>query len=283
MKIIDVKPPNEEAIEISNKHPFVLIAGSCALESHDCARSIANAVREITQEIGIPYIAKFSFDKANRTSIDAKRGVGLEESLKTFEYIRKWMGIPVLTDVHEFWQCDAIKPVVDIIQIPALLCRQTDLIVAAAETGCVVNLKKGQFMAPWEMKYAVEKVESVKMNLGRIMLTERGTSFGYNRLVSDMLSIPIMEETGYPVIFDATHSVQKPGGEGSSSGGNWKDAIPLAKAAVAVGVAGIFMEVHHDPERAHSDGPNSIPLIYLADILKQLKEIDNVVKNVSVS
>lgn len=265
-----------DTIYISNDHPFVLIAGPCALESHDHAIFMAEQIRLITEELEIPFIFKTSFDKANRTGINSPRGVGLEEAIKTFEYIQDNVQVHILTDVHEFWQCDAIAPHVDILQVPAFLSRQTDLIVAAAQTGKVVNTKKAQFMAPWDIKHVVEKIESVGNK--KILLTDRGTSFGYNTLVSDMRSLPIMAETGYPVIFDATHSVQQPSGAGGKSGGQREFVFPLARAAVAVGVAGIFMEVHDSPEEAVSDGPNMIPLKDLREILEKLKDIDIIIK-----
>lgn len=268
-------------IYLSNKNPFVLIAGPCALESPEHAEYMASELFRITYDLQIPFIFKTSFDKANRTSIDSPRGIGLEKAIPVFEHIQRNLGIPILTDVHEFWQCDALKECVDILQIPAFLSRQTDLIVAAAQTGRAVNIKKGQFIAPQDVKHIVEKVESTGNE--RILLTDRGTSFGYNTLVSDMRAIPIMAETGYPVIFDATHSVQQPSGAGGKSGGQREFVFPLARAAVAIGVAGIFMEVHDKPDLALSDGPNMVPLNEVKEILKKLLEIDKVVKGYDTS
>lgn len=263
--------------KISNNSPIILIAGPCALESREHAEFMAVELRDIADQLDIPFIFKTSFDKANRTSIDSPRGVGLEEAIPVFETIHKWMGIPVLTDVHEFWQCDALKPVVDVIQIPAFLSRQTDLIVAAAKTKRTINVKKGQFMSPQDMAHVVKKIEATGNT--DIMLTDRGISFGYNTLVSDMRALPIMAETGYPVIFDATHSVQQPSAADGKSGGQREFVFPLARAAVAVGVAGVFMEVHDDPDNAVSDGANMLRLDEVGDIVAKLMEIDKVVKN----
>lgn len=263
-------------IEFANDKPFVLIAGPCQMESRDHAFDMCGALSEITQKLGIPFIYKSSFDKANRTSLHGKRGIGLEKSLPIFYDLKEEFGCPVLTDIHTEDQCKMVEDVIDIIQIPAFLCRQTDLLVAAAKTKCVVNVKKGQFLAPWDMKNVVTKIsESGNDN---ILLTERGASFGYNTLVSDMRSLPIMAQTGYPVIYDATHSVQQPGGQGGSTGGDRTMVPVLSRAAVAVGVAGLFMETHQDPDNAPSDGPNMVKLSDMARILQTLKELDEVAK-----
>lgn len=264
-------------VEISNQRPFVLIAGPCQMESRDHAFEMCGALKELTTRLGIPFIYKTSFDKANRTSIHGKRGMGLDASLPVFEALKKEFGVPMLTDIHTAEQCAPVAKVVDILQIPAFLCRQTDLLVAAAKTGAVINVKKGQFLAPWDMKNVVAKIaESGNDN---ILLTERGASFGYNTLVSDMRSLPIMAQTGYPVIFDATHSVQQPGGQGASSGGDRTMVPVLARAAVAVGVAGVFMETHQDPDNAPSDGPNMVKLADLPGVLETLVSLDKIIKN----
>lgn len=264
-------------IKIANNVPFTLIAGPCQMESRDHAFMMCESIKAITDRLGIPLIYKSSFDKANRTSLHGKRGIGLEKSLEVFADIKKEFDVPVLTDVHTEGQCAEVSSVVDVLQIPAFLCRQTDLLVAAAKTGKVVNVKKGQFLAPWDMKNVVAKIaESGNDN---IMLTERGASFGYNTLVSDMRSLPIMAQTGYPVIFDATHSVQQPGGQGTSSGGDRAMVPVLARAAVAVGVAGVFMEVHQDPDNAPSDGPNMVRLDQLEAILTVLQKLDKIAKS----
>jgi 2-dehydro-3-deoxyphosphooctonate aldolase (KDO 8-P synthase) len=261
---------------VGNDLPFVLIAGPCQMESRDHAMMMAESLVRMTQDSGIPFIYKTSFDKANRTSLKGKRGIGLEGSLPVFAEIRKTFGCPLLTDVHSEAQCAGIAEYVDVLQIPAFLCRQTDMLLAAARTGRVVNVKKGQFLAPWDMKHVADKVESGGNS--RILLTERGVSFGYNTLVTDFRALPIMAESGYPVIFDATHSVQQPGGQGASSGGDRRFVPPLARAAAAVGVAGIFIETHQEPDNAPSDGPNMVKLSELADLLKTLKEIDGLTK-----
>jgi 2-dehydro-3-deoxyphosphooctonate aldolase (KDO 8-P synthase) len=237
---------------------------------------MASALKEIAARLGVGLVYKSSFDKANRTSLSGKRGIGLDAALPVFAEIRESLGLPVVTDVHEAGQCALVAPVVDVLQIPAFLCRQTDLLIAAAETGRVVKIKKGQFLAPWDMKNAVAKV--VGSGNSNILLTERGASFGYNTLVADMRSLPIMAETGAPVIFDATHSVQQPGGQGTSSGGDRRFVPVLARAAVAVGVAGLFIETHEAPERAPSDGPNMVPLADFEGLVRDLMEIDAVVK-----
>ena len=265
-------------LSISNTSQFTLIAGPCQLENERHAIYVAEKLKEITEEHKIGLIYKTSFDKANRTSIKGKRGVGLENSLPVFDKIRKNLNIPVLTDIHTIDQCQAVSKHVDILQIPAFLCRQTDLLVAAAKTGKIINVKKGQFLAPWDMINVTKKIEESGNN--NILVTERGVSFGYNTLVSDMRSIPIMAKNGYPVVFDATHSVQQPGGMGDKSGGQREFVEYLARAAVAVGVAAIFMETHPDPDNAPSDGPTMVPLSKMSNLLKQLVEIDKLVKNV---
>ncbi len=264
-------------VEFGNDLPLGIIAGPCALESRDHALRMASALKEIAARLNIGLVYKSSFDKANRTSLDGKRGVGLDEALPIFQEIREQFGMPVLTDVHENNQCASVAGAVDILQIPAFLCRQTDLLVAAAETGKIVNVKKGQFLAPWDMKHAVAKVTGAGNS--NVLVTERGASFGYNTLVSDMRSLPIMaKDCGAPVIFDATHSVQQPGGQGGSSGGQREFVPVLARAAVAVGVAGVFLETHDDPENAFSDGPNQVPLGEFEDLLKRLLEFDVLAK-----
>jgi 2-dehydro-3-deoxyphosphooctonate aldolase (KDO 8-P synthase) len=246
------------------------------MESRDHAFMVAGKLREICTKLGIGLVYKSSFDKANRTSLAGKRGLGLDKSLAVFADIKKQLGLPVITDVHEISQCQALAPVIDILQIPAFLSRQTDLLIAAAKTGCIVNVKKGQFLAPWDMKNVVEKL--LASGNPNILLTERGASFGYNTLVSDMRSLPIMAETGAPVIFDATHSVQQPGGQGTSSGGDRRMVPVLARAAVAVGVAGVFVETHDDPDNAPSDGPNMVPLKDMEGFIAKLMALDQVSK-----
>ena len=265
------------SIEISNDSNFCLIAGPCQLETEHHAMNMSSKIKEITSKLGINFIYKTSFDKANRTSLKAKRGIGLEQSLPIFDKIKKELNVPILTDVHNIEQCSIVAEHVDILQIPAFLCRQTDLLIAAAKTKKIVNVKKGQFLAPWDMVNVTKKISDSGNN--NILVTERGASFGYNTLVSDMRSLPIMAKNGYPVIFDATHSVQQPGGQGDKSDGQREFVEHLSRAAVAVGVAGIFMETHQDPDSAPSDGPNMIPLSNLENLLKQLIEIDNIVKN----
>ncbi|MCB1532365.1 MAG: 3-deoxy-8-phosphooctulonate synthase [Alphaproteobacteria bacterium] len=264
-------------IQIANNKPFTLIAGPCQMESRDHAFDMCGALVEITKKLGIPFIYKTSFDKANRTSLNAQRGMGLEKSLPVFADIKAEFGVPTLTDIHTADQCAEVAEVVDVLQIPAFLCRQTDLLIAAAKTGAVINVKKGQFLAPWDMENVAKKIaESGNDN---ILLTERGSSFGYNTLVSDMRSLPIMAKTGYPVIYDATHSVQQPGGLGGSSGGDRTMVPVLARAAMAVGVAGVFMETHQDPDNAPSDGPNMVKLQDMANILETLVKLDETVKS----
>jgi 2-dehydro-3-deoxyphosphooctonate aldolase (KDO 8-P synthase) len=262
--------------KFGNALPLALIAGPCALESREHALETAAALKEIAARLGIGLVYKSSFDKANRTSLGSARGLGLAEALPIFAEVRERLGLPVVTDVHEPEQCAAVAEAVDMLQIPAFLCRQTDLLLAAARTGKVVNVKKGQFLAPWDMRHVVAKL--VGAGNPNVLVTERGVSFGYNTLVSDMRALPILAETGAPVIFDATHSVQQPGGQGAQSGGERRFVPVLARAAVAVGVAGIFIETHQDPDRAPSDGPNMLPLKALPTLLTELIEIDRLVK-----
>ena len=265
------------SINISNDSKICVISGPCQLETEQHAMDMAGKIKEITEKFGIGFIYKTSFDKANRTSLQGKRGAGLDASIPIFDKIKKELGVPVLTDVHNIDQCSLVANHVDIIQIPAFLCRQTDLLVAAAKTKKIINVKKGQFLAPWDMANVTKKIsDSGNKN---ILVTERGASFGYNTLVSDMRSLPIMAKNGYPVIFDATHSVQQPGGLGEKSGGQKEFVEHLARAAVAVGVAGVFIETHQDPDNAPSDGPNMVPLNKLESLLKQLTDIDNLIKN----
>jgi 2-dehydro-3-deoxyphosphooctonate aldolase (KDO 8-P synthase) len=264
-------------VKFGNNLPLALIAGPCVLESREHALEVAAALKEITGKAGIGLVFKTSFDKANRTSGKAKRGVGLDQALPVFAEIREKLGLPVLTDVHTAEQCAPVAEVVDVLQIPAFLCRQTDLLVAAAKTGRAVNVKKGQFLAPWDMKNVVEKLTGAGNR--DVLVTERGTSFGYNTLVSDMRALPILARvTGAPVIFDATHSVQQPGGQGAASGGEREFVPVLARAAVAVGVAGVFIETHPDPDKAPSDGPNMVPLKNMAGLLAELIEFDRLAK-----
>ena len=264
-------------LTISNAGPFTLIAGPCQLESEKHALNVASELKKITDELGVGLIFKTSFDKANRTSLNGKRGAGLEKSLPVFDKIRKQVGVPVLTDVHTIEQCEIVSKHVDVLQIPAFLCRQTDLLIAAAKTGKVINVKKGQFLAPWDMINVTKKIEDSGNK--NILVTERGASFGYNTLVSDMRSLPIMAKNGYPVVFDSTHSVQQPGGMGDKSGGQREFVEYLSRAAIAVGVAAIFIETHPDPDNAPSDGPNMVPLSKMSGLLKQLVAIDNLIKN----
>lgn len=266
------------SVKLGNKLPLALIAGPCQIESREHAIFIAGQMVEITKKLGIPYIFKASFDKANRTSINSARGVGLEEGMKTFEQIKKlYPDLPIVTDIHEREQCPIVAEYVDMLQIPAFLCRQTDLVVAAAKTGRAVNIKKGQFLAPWDVKNIVKKAEDSGNH--RICVTERGTSFGYNTLVTDMRAFPqIAKDCGYPVIFDATHSVQQPGGLGGTTGGQREFAPVLARAAVAVGVAAVFIETHENPDKALSDGPNSIALKDMERVLTELMAFDKVNK-----
>lgn len=264
------------SVTFSNHLPFVLIAGPCQMESRDHAMDVSGKLVEMTKKLGIPFIYKSSYDKANRTSLSGKRGIGMAGALPVFEEIKKAYGCPVLTDVHAENHCAEAATVVDVLQIPAFLCRQTDLLVAAAKTGKVVNVKKGQFLAPWDVKGIVTKLEA--SGTKQIMLTERGVSFGYNTLVNDMRALPIMASTGYPVIFDATHSVQQPGGLGTASGGQREFVPVLARAAISVGVAGVFMETHPDPDNAPSDGPCMVRLNDMESLLAMLKEFDGLAK-----
>ncbi len=259
-----------------NRLPLALIAGPCQMESRDHAFDIAGQLKEICGRLRIGLVYKSSFDKANRTSLSGRRGIGLEASLPVFAAIRKELGLPVLTDVHSVEQCALVAPVADILQIPAFLCRQTDLLVAAAQTQRVVNVKKGQFLAPWDMRHVVEKI--TQSGNDRVLVTERGVSFGYNTLVSDMRALPILAETGAPVIFDATHSVQQPGGRGGASGGERRFVEVLARAAIAVGIAGLFLETHEDPDNAPSDGPNMVPIADLEPMLERFLEFDRIAK-----
>jgi len=264
-----------------NALPLALIAGPCVLESRAHAFDMAGALKEITARRGIGFVYKTSFDKANRTSSKSARGLGLDKALEIFADLRDSLGVPVLTDVHEPDQCAAAAEVVDVLQIPAFLCRQTDLLVAAAKTGRVVNVKKGQFLAPWDMANVVDKITGAGNS--NVLVTERGVSFGYNTLVSDMRALPVLAKTGAPVIFDATHSVQQPGGKGSSSGGERAFVPVLARAAVAVGVAGVFIETHQDPDRAPSDGPNMLPLKEMEPLLERLMAFDALAKGADAS
>ncbi len=263
-------------IKISNNRKICLIAGPCQLETEQHAMDMAGKIKEITNKHKIGFIYKTSFDKANRTSLKGKRGAGLENSLPVFDKIKKELNVPVLTDIHNAEQCSIVSNHVDILQIPAFLCRQTDLLIAAAKTEKIINVKKGQFLAPWDMVNVTKKISDSGNN--QILVTERGASFGYNTLVSDMRSIPIMAKNGYPVVFDGTHSVQQPGGLGEKSGGQREFVEYLTRAAVAVGVAAVFLETHQDPDNAPSDGPNMVPLNKLEDLIKKIVEIDNLIK-----
>ena len=263
-------------VAFGNDKPLSIIAGPCAMESREHALEMASALKEVTSKLGIGLVYKSSFDKANRTSANSARGIGLELALPIFAEVKESLGIPVLTDVHTAEQCAPVAEVVDVLQIPAFLCRQTDLLIAAAETGAVVNVKKGQFLAPWDMKNVVEKVRGA--GNPNVMVTERGASFGYNTLVSDMRALPELAKTGAPVIFDATHSVQQPGGQGATSGGQREFVPVLARAAVSVGVAGVFMETHQDPDSAPSDGPNMVHLKDMPALLERLQAFDSLAK-----
>jgi 2-dehydro-3-deoxyphosphooctonate aldolase (KDO 8-P synthase) len=274
-----VKPNSVVAVgkvRFGNKLPLALIAGPCALESRAHTLDMAAALKELTAKLGIGFVYKTSFDKANRTSAKSARGLGLDKALAIFAELRHKLGVPVLTDVHEPEHCAAVAEAVDILQIPAFLCRQTDLLIAAAKTGRAINVKKGQFLAPWDMVNVVEKLTGAGNR--NVLVTERGVSFGYNTLISDMRALPELAKTGAPVIFDATHSVQQPGGQGTSSGGEREYVAVLARAAVAVGVAGVFIETHQNPDKAPSDGPNMIPLKALAPLLERLMQFDALAK-----
>ena len=272
--------PNEivtaGSVRIGNRLPLMVVAGPCQIESRAHALEMAAALKEIATRLGIGLVFKSSFDKANRTSLLGRRGTGLDAALPIIAEIRETIGLPVVTDVHEIEQCARVSSVVDILQIPAFLCRQTDLLIAAAETGKIVKVKKGQFLAPWDMKNVVAKITG--SGNPNVLVTERGASFGYNTLVSDMRALPILAEIGTPVIFDATHSVQQPGGQGASSGGERRFVPVLARAAVAVGVAGIFIETHDDPDHAPSDGPNMVPLKDFEQLIADLMAIDALIK-----
>ncbi|ADM09900.1 2-dehydro-3-deoxyphosphooctonate aldolase [Parvularcula bermudensis HTCC2503] len=264
-------------VRVGNHLPLMLFAGPCAMESRAHALEVAGAIKEITDRLGIGFVYKSSFDKANRTSLSARRGIGMAEALPIFAEVKERLGVPVLTDIHERAQCAPVAEVVDVLQIPAFLCRQTDLLVAAAETGRVIKVKKGQFLAPWDMTNVVAKITG--SGNSRVLVTERGASFGYNTLVTDFRGLKTMaEETGAPIIFDATHSVQQPGGQGGSSGGQREMVPTLARAAAAVGVAGLFAETHPDPDSAPSDGPNMIPLSRLEIFLRELQDLDRIAK-----
>jgi len=274
-------PPAQHHVAIGdvtfgNDLPLALIAGPCAIEGADHAMQMAGALTEMAQRLGIGLIYKSSFDKANRTSGDSPRGIGMEQGLEILAEVRNRFGCPVLTDVHEAVQCAEVAAAVDVLQIPAFLCRQTDLLMAAAATGRAIHIKKGQFLAPWDMKNVASKL--VAGGNDRLLLCERGASFGYNTLVSDMRALPVMAETGFPIVFDATHSVQQPGGQGTASGGERRFVPTLARAAAAVGVAGIFMETHQEPDSAPSDGPNMVPLDQLPPLIETLMELDLIAK-----
>lgn len=274
--VVEIKAPSGNVV-FSNKGALSIIAGPCQMESRGHAFDMAGALKEMTDKLGIGLVYKSSFDKANRTSLKGQRGIGLEKALEVFTDLKKDFGFPVLTDVHTEEQCAVVGEVVDVLQIPAFLCRQTDLLIAAANTGRVVNIKKGQFLAPWDMKNVMAKV--VESGNPNVMLTERGASFGYNTLVSDMRSLPIMAGLGAPVIFDATHSVQQPGGQGDTSGGQREFVETLARAAVAVGVAGVFIETHQDPDNAPSDGPNMVAIKDMPRLLETLMAFDKLAKS----
>ncbi|MBD3785679.1 MAG: 3-deoxy-8-phosphooctulonate synthase [Sphingomonadales bacterium] len=263
-------------LTVGNDRPLALIAGPCQLESRDHALMIADTLAQAAAAAGAQFIFKASYDKANRTSLSGKRGMGIEAGLRVLEDVRAALGCPVLTDIHDAEQARIAGAVVDVIQIPAFLCRQTDLLLAAGETGCVVNIKKGQFLAPWDMPNVAEKVAATGNE--KILLTERGTSFGYNALVADMRGLPTMMKTGYPVIMDATHSVQQPGGLGGATGGQREMAPVMARAAVSLGIAGVFIETHEDPDRAPSDGPNMIPLAQMPKLITGLMAFDRLAK-----
>jgi 2-dehydro-3-deoxyphosphooctonate aldolase (KDO 8-P synthase) len=278
-KHVEIALPQGGALHIGNDLPVVFLMGPCQLESRGHAMEMASALKEIGDKLGIGVVYKTSFDKANRSSVKTERGIGLDEALPIFADIRSKIGLPVMTDVHEREQCARVAEVVDILQIPAFLCRQTDLLLAAGATGKVINVKKGQFLAPWDMKNVAAKIASTGNE--KILLCERGTSFGYNTLITDMRGLPIMAETGYPIVFDATHSVQQPGGKGESSGGQREFVPVLARAAVAVGVAAVFLETHENPDTAPSDGPNMVPLKELPHLLKTLIAFDRLAKNIA--
>lgn len=274
--IIEVPRPDAAPIQISNTKKLVLLAGPCALESREHALDVSGQLKEIADRLDIGLVYKTSFDKANRTSLSSARGIGLEAALPIFQEIRETTGLPVLTDVHTAEQCALAAQAVDVLQIPAFLCRQTDLLIAAAKTGKVINVKKGQFLAPWDMKNVIAKV--TEAGNPNVMACERGVSFGYNTLVSDMRALPVLADIGCPVVFDATHSVQQPGGQGGTSGGQREFVPVLARAAVSIGVAAVFMETHPDPDNAPSDGPNMVPLDQFEDMISRLLEYDQLTK-----
>ena len=275
-KQITLRRPQSGEIKIANNLPLAIIAGPCVLESRQHALEVSAALADVSAQLNVPLIYKSSFDKANRTSVSSERGLGLSAALDIFAEVRQKTNLPMLTDVHESYQCAEVAKVVDVLQIPAFLCRQTDLLLAAGQTGKVINVKKGQFLAPWDMKNVAAKIASTGNQ--NILLCERGASFGYNTLVSDMRALPILAETGYPVVFDATHSVQQPGGQGTSSGGQREFVPVLARAAVAIGVAAVFIETHPDPDHAPSDGPNMVPLKQLPALLRDLMAFDALAK-----
>ena len=274
--VIEIKAPNGASVRIGNSERLSIIAGPCQMESRQHALETAHALKEAAQRLGIGLIYKTSFDKANRTSANAQRGMGLEKALPVFAEIRESVGLPTLTDVHENEQCAQVAEVIDVLQIPAYLCRQTNLLLAAARTGRAINVKKGQFLAPWDMQNVIAKITGA--GNPNAMACERGVSFGYNTLVSDMRALPIMSQIGCPVVFDATHSVQQPGGQGASSGGQREFVPVLARAAVAVGVAAVFMETHPDPDNAPSDGPNMVPLREFEPLVRELLDYDALAK-----
>jgi len=276
MKHISIPLPKGGALKIGNDLPLVFFLGPCQMESRAHALETAHALKEMGDKLGVGIVYKSSFDKANRSSIKTKRGIGIDKALPIFAEVKSKTGLPVVTDVHEIDQCALVAEVVDILQIPAFLCRQTDLLIAAGKTNRPINIKKGQFLAPWDMKNVAAKIESTGNK--NIMLCERGVSFGYNTLVSDMRSLPIMAQTGYPIVYDATHSVQQPGGQGETSGGQREFVPVLARAAVAVGVAAVFMEVHEDPDKAPSDGPNMVKMKDLPKLLESLMAFDKLAK-----
>ncbi len=275
--VVEIPRPGGAPYKVGNDQPLTIIAGPCQLESREHGLEVSSALKEMADRVGIELIYKTSFDKANRTSLSGQRGMGLEASLPVFAEIRETTGLPVLTDIHTAEQCAMAAQAVDVLQIPAFLCRQTDLLIAAAETGKAINVKKGQFLAPWDMKNVISKLTGA--GNPNVFACERGVSFGYNTLVVDMRSIPIMKEIGCPIVLDATHSVQQPGGQGTSSGGQRQYAPHLARAAVSLGIAAVFMETHPDPDHAPSDGPNMIPLNRFEEILRDLKAFDDMAKS----
>lgn len=274
---ISMPVPNGNAYEIGNDKPLTILAGPCAMESRDHALMTAERLKAISETVGLNIVYKSSYDKANRTSIHSPRGIGLNEALPIFDEIKSQIGLPCLTDTHTVEQAKEVGAVVDMLQIPAFLCRQTDLLVAAAKTGKVINVKKGQFLAPWDMKNVLQKV--IEAGNPNVMACERGASFGYNTLVTDFRGLPIMKSFGSPVVFDATHSVQQPGGQGGTSGGQREFVPPLARAAASIGVAAMFMETHPDPDNAPSDGPNMIPMDEFEDLLRDIKRFDDLAKS----